>query len=180
MVIVVIKIVEMKIALIKIGRVIFCLSVCAQLFGCASNLSSETSVPVVDSNPTAQASDAVPSAVGGSESSDLPTHTELYSPGLPPAKVPAPPAMGTAVASLVAQASSQYQAKNYPAAIATAERGLRIDRRAPELYLLLAKSYLQLSNIPLAQQFVQQGIRYAQSGSEIALSLLRVKNTLPH
>lgn len=83
-----------------------------------------------------------------------------------------------AVNSLVQQAKAQYAAKNYAGAIATAERGLRIDRRAAELYLVLAQSYLQQANLQVAQQFVQQGIRYSQAGSEVAQSLLALRDQL--
>jgi tetratricopeptide (TPR) repeat protein len=159
----------------NILKLILWLSLCSQLFGCASHPTSESSVPVVDSYPATQTPN-----VSTPEMGDLPIESAPERPKLPPVKPQAAPGTGNAVVSLIAQANVQYQAKNYQAAIATAERGLRIDRRAPELYLILAKSYVQLSNIPLAQQFVQQGIRYAQTGSDIALSLLKVKNTLPH
>ena len=59
-----------------------------------------------------------------------------------------------------------------------AERGLRIDRRASELYLVLAQSYLQLAMPQQAEQFVQQGLRFAQSGSSVAESLMRVLDIL--
>lgn len=95
----------------------------------------------------------------------------------PPAPPPQP-AVNPAVSSLVNQARAQYNARNYQVAIATAERGLRIDRRAPELYLILAQSYLQLSMPQQAEQFVQQGLRFAQSGSSVAESLLRVREIL--
>lgn len=89
-----------------------------------------------------------------------------------------PPLVNPAVTSLINQSRAQYNARNYPAAIATAERGLRIDRRTPELYLLLAQSYLQQSNAPQAKQFVQQGLRFAQPGSPVAESLRRVEEIL--
>lgn len=83
-----------------------------------------------------------------------------------------------AVTSLVQQAKAQYNVKNYAGAIATAERGLRIDRRAAELYLILAQSYLQQANKQVAQQFVQQGIRYAQAGTDVAQNLLSLRDKL--
>jgi len=83
-----------------------------------------------------------------------------------------------AINSLIQQAKTQYAAKNYAGAIATAERGLRIDRRAAELYLILAQSYLQQANTQVAQQFVQQGIRYSQAGTEVAQSLLVLRDKL--
>jgi tetratricopeptide (TPR) repeat protein len=82
------------------------------------------------------------------------------------------------VSSLVLEARAQYQAQAYQAAIATAERGLRIDRQAGELYLLLAQSYVQLALPQQARMFVQQGLRYAQQGSEVAEGLARVQAIL--
>jgi tetratricopeptide (TPR) repeat protein len=78
----------------------------------------------------------------------------------------------------VSQARAQYQAKQYQAAIAIAERALRIDRRSPDVYLVLAQSYMQLANRQLALQFVQQGIRYAQAGTDLAQTLLQVRDSL--
>lgn len=83
-----------------------------------------------------------------------------------------------AVESLIRLARSQYQGQNYQAAIATAERGLRIDRRSADLYLLLAQSYVQLSLPQKAKMFVQQGLRYAQQGSEAAIGLARVQEVV--
>lgn len=83
-----------------------------------------------------------------------------------------------AVASLLSLARSQYQAQNYQGAIATAERGLRIDRRAADLYLVLSQSYLQLDQPHKAQMFVQQGLRYAPDGSDTSVSLLRLQRML--
>jgi len=89
---------------------------------------------------------------------------------------PVAPATHSAVDSLVKQARAQYLSRDYQNAIATAERGLRIDRRAADLYLVLAQSYIQLSLPQKATMFVQQGLRYAQQGSEVAEGLLRVQD----
>ena len=88
---------------------------------------------------------------------------------------PVAPVTNSAVDSLVKQARAQYAARDYQNAIATAERGLRIDRRAADLYLVLAQSYVQLALPQKATMFVQQGLRYAQQGSEAAEGLLRVQ-----
>lgn len=90
----------------------------------------------------------------------------------PPAQVQ--PSTSPAVVSLINQSRAQYNARNYQAAIATAERGLRIDRRSAELYLLLAQSYVQLARPQQAEQFAQQGLRYSIAGSSIAQALQRV------
>jgi tetratricopeptide (TPR) repeat protein len=97
-----------------------------------------------------------------------------------PAK-PTPPAVvmpNPAVESLTRQARAQYQSQNFQGAIATAERGLRIDRRSADLYLLLAQSYVQLSLPQKAKMFVQQGLRYAQQGSDAAYGLMRVQEII--
>jgi tetratricopeptide (TPR) repeat protein len=96
---------------------------------------------------------------------------------VPPVQRPEP-VINPAVTSLINQARAQYNARNYQVAVATAERGLRIDRRAAELYLILAQSYLQLALPQQAEQFAQQGLRYAQTGSLVAESLLRVREIL--
>jgi tetratricopeptide (TPR) repeat protein len=92
------------------------------------------------------------------------------------APVVAPP--NPAVQSLARQARSQYQARDYQGAIATAERGLRIERRAADLYLVLARSYLQLALPEKAKMFVQQGLRFAPQGSETANSLLSLQSNV--
>lgn len=99
--------------------------------------------------------------------------------GMPPEQAPVPvPSTSTAVTSLVNQARAQYNTRDYQSAIATAERGLRIDRRSAELYLILAQSYVQLAMPEKAGQFVQQGLRFAPSGSPVAESLRRVQGVL--
>lgn len=107
---------------------------------------------------------------------DLPSQEEDLPIEVVPSNVPA--VVNPAVQSLTDQAREQYNAHNYQTAIATAERGLRIDRRAPELYLVLAQSYLQLAMYSQAEQFVQQGLRFALSGSSVNDSLLGVRAIL--
>lgn len=82
-----------------------------------------------------------------------------------------PKPLNNALGSLISQAQNQFSDGDYQAAIATAERGLRIDRRTPELYLVLAKSYLQLGQGEQAAQFANQGLRYSTSGSREAGAL---------
>ena len=93
-----------------------------------------------------------------------------------PAPVVAPP--NPAIVSLSRQARSQYQARDYQGAIATAERGLRIERRAAELYLVLAQSYFQLALPEKAKMFVQQGLRFTPQGSETSNSLLSLQSSM--
>jgi Flp pilus assembly protein TadD len=92
---------------------------------------------------------------------------------------PAPAvALNPAALSLAKQARGQYQSQDYQGAIATAERGLRIERRAADLYLLLAQSYVQLGLPDRARMFVQQGLRFALPGTDAAEGLQRVKQIL--
>lgn len=73
----------------------------------------------------------------------------------------------SAVTSLVNQARDEYTHKNYSRAIALAERGLRINRRNPQLYLILAESYWQQLLPVQAKQFAQKGLRYSRKDSEV-------------
>lgn len=142
-----------------------------QLVGCAGHVRPEAEPPIVGSSvPIPRPEDKLPE--------------KPIEPVAPPAATPhtqapaAPAASSNATASLVSQARAQYQAKNYQGAVATAERALRIDRRSPEVYLVLAQSYIQLANTQLAMQFAQQGIRYSQAGTELAKTLTQVRDSL--
>ena len=151
---------------VKLLTVSFCCAL-LQLSGCATQTSTQEPAPVIDQAPTTpEPAVQIP---------EVPAPVTTPTPQPKPAG-PAP--TSNAVISLVTQARAQYAAKNYQAAVATAERGLRIDRRSPELYLVLAQSYVQLANKQLAQQFVQQGIKYAQAGTEVAQSLIKVRDNL--
>lgn len=107
-----------------------------------------------------------------------PVTAPATAPNTPPTTIAVPSAPApshSAVDSLIKQARSQYFAQDYQNAIATAERGLRIDRRAADLYLVLAQSYIQLALPQKAKMFVQQGLRYAPQHSDTANSLLRAQ-----
>jgi len=95
-------------------------------------------------------------------------------PGAVPKPVPSV-ALNPAAQSLAKQARQQYLSQDYQGAIATAERGLRIERRAADLYLVLAQSYVQLALPEKARMFVQQGLRFAAPGSDVAQGLARVQ-----
>lgn len=111
--------------------------------------------------PEAPAPDAAP-----------PTPDPSYNrPRLASAATTANKPQASAVASLISEAQRHYQQNNFTAAIATCERGLRIERRTPALYLVLAKSYLQQKQTGQAAQFANQGLRYSISGSEEAIAL---------
>lgn len=147
-----------------------CLMAAMVIVGCSATVTRDYP-PVKDSTTGSDAGGAV---------EDRAPDEVIVPPQQPDAETATPqqPLVNPAVTSLINQARAQYNARNYPAAIATAERGLRIDRRTPELYLVLAQSYLQQSNPQQAQQFVQQGLRFAQPGSPAAESLNRVQDIL--
>jgi tetratricopeptide (TPR) repeat protein len=123
----------------------------------------------------------LPPVIESGETRESPWPQEELPPVSPPQEQApeTPPAMpNSAVTSLINQSRSLYNSHDYSAAIAAAERGLRIDRRAPELYLVIAQSYVQLGQSAQAEQFVQQGLRYAQPGSPVSESLQRVRRIL--
>ena len=145
--------------------------VATQLFGCASNVRTQEELPTVnDSGAVPRPEDQLP------EKPVEPVAPPPFAPRVPAPVVPN--ASSNATASLVSQARAQYQAKNYQGAVATAERALRIDRRSPEVYLVLAQSYVQLANKQLAMQFAQQGIRYSQAGTDLAKNLAQIRDSL--
>ncbi len=147
------------------------LFIATQLVGCAGHVRPESTPPVIESSePAVKPEDKLP---------EKPPEPIAPPPVVPQTQAPVPNASSNATASLVAQAKAQYQAKNYQGAIATAERALRIDRRSPDVYLVLAQSYVQLANTQLAMQFVQQGIRYSQAGTELAKTLVQIRDSLP-
>lgn len=117
-----------------------------------------------------------PTSGANSPSATTPPPVVQPQPGVVPRPTPGAAAtLNPAAISLAKQARGQYQAQDYQAAIATAERGLRIERRAPDLYLVLAQSYLQLGEAQKAAMFAQQGLRFAPQGSDVASGLLQVR-----
>ncbi len=92
-----------------------------------------------------------------------------------PPDVDAPPARhpsDRAVTDLILSSQSEYDKGDWQSAIAVAERALRIDRRQPSVYLLLAKSYRAMGETKQALQFVEQGQRYLRdNNSDIAKEL---------
>jgi tetratricopeptide (TPR) repeat protein len=71
------------------------------------------------------------------------------------------------VESRVVQANNELQRKRYEQAINLAEQGLRIDRKEPRLYLVLAQAYQSLANKQQAVYFAKQGLRYAQKNTPV-------------
>jgi predicted Zn-dependent protease len=78
------------------------------------------------------------------------------------------------VENLVEQANRAFNFKNYQSAINLAERGLRVDRKEPRFYLVLAESYRALNNKQQSVYFAKQGLRYVKKQGVVyqQLSLL--------
>lgn len=110
-------------------------------------------------------------ALGGCASyTPLPEQTEQQPASLPAPAIPQQEPE-RAVDRLLQESRSQLAARDWQAAIASAERGLRIDRREAELYLLLAEGYRGLGNADRSVQFARQGLRYAGANSPVARAL---------
>ena len=118
-------------------------------------------------------SDSAPAPIYGAAKSGVAANSQeqtevaSLSPVRPDAQKTAVPIVGR----LVAQANRQVGAAEYKKAINTAERGLRINRKEPRLYLALAKAYRGLSNARQSSYFASQGLRYAQKGGEVFFQL---------
>ncbi len=104
-----------------------------------------------------------PPAEGGRSESKVPTADQESD--------STPERGSSAVSSLIQAARKAYQNGDYSGAIASSERGLRIDRREPELYLLLAQSYLALARPAQAEQFARQGLRHSGSDTLVSRTL---------
>lgn len=87
-----------------------------------------------------------------------------------PAEVEAP-RTPSAVDTLLSTARRQYDAGQYEAAVATAERALRMERGNAEIYLVIGHSYLALLQTELAGQFARQGLSFAAAGSSVRQQL---------
>lgn len=79
-----------------------------------------------------------------------------------------------AVAGLLQDAWGHYHRDNYDAAIAIAERAQRLDARNPEVYLVLASSYLAQAQLNLAEQLVRKGIAFSGADSGVRGRLQQV------
>ncbi|MDO8345193.1 MAG: hypothetical protein Q7T48_18470 [Cellvibrio sp.] len=131
------------------------------IVGCATSTQQPQTSPSVVDRPTSVVKPGEPAVV-------------QPQPGAVPKPVPVV-SLNPAAQSLAKQARQQYLSQDYQGAIATAERGLRIERRAADLYLVLAQSYVQLALPEKAKMFVQQGMRFAAPGSDVAQGLARVQ-----
>ena len=89
-------------------------------------------------------------------------------------EVPVTVAKGV-VDQLLGQAEASRQQQDWNGVIAVAEQGLRINRRMPQWYMLLAESYLAMQQLQRANAFVMQGQRYCQSASKQCAELLQLQ-----
>ena len=64
------------------------------------------------------------------------------------------------VEKLIDQSNQSLDNDRFDQAIDLAEQGLRVDRKEPRLYLVLAKTYTAKGNRQQANYFAQQGLRY--------------------
>ncbi len=72
--------------------------------------------------------------------------------------------MPVAAQNLLRSAQKAYKSGDYAAAIASAERGLRISRTSAELLMVLARSYEARQDFDQARVFAQRGRRYSTQG----------------
>ncbi len=76
-----------------------------------------------------------------------------------------------AVSSLLQDGWTYYRVKNYPRAMAIAERAQRLDPQRAEVYLLLASSDFAQGKRGLAEQLAQRGLSFSQSDATIRRKL---------
>ena len=81
--------------------------------------------------------------------------------------------VNSAVEDLLRSGEELYDARDYDAAIAIAERALRIDRLNPRIYLLIAKSYWAKGAYGEASQTARQGLQYSAERSTVRGELER-------
>lgn len=110
--------------------------------------------------------DTIPPAPVANERVDAPTQAKSV-----PIYQEATPQTLPIVERLFQQADAALQARNWQQAIALAEKGLRIERKEPRYYWVLATAYAQLSDKKQSQNFARQGLRYTSKDSRLARQL---------
>ena len=78
------------------------------------------------------------------------------------------------VEKLVKQSNGALSYQRYDKAINLAERGLRIDRKDPRFYLVLARAYRALNHKKQSVYFAKQGLRYTVKNSREQALLKRL------
>ena len=141
----------------------------AWLSGCAVIPPESSAPPIVQREPVPAPPTAEPEPVTAPErvAGSAPIVAQSASRGEPDGN--------PAIDSLLSSGNQSYTAGNYDAAIATAERALRIDRLDPRVYLLLARSYWAKGAYPQANQSARQGLQYSEEGSLIREQLERFR-----
>lgn len=89
----------------------------------------------------------------------------------PPPRPAPPPVAPDAVAALVAEARAAAASGRHDAAAVLAERAQRIDPRAPEPYLVLARAHQARGQTAQARQFALKGIASSRAGSPVRAEL---------
>jgi hypothetical protein len=121
------------------------------LSACTTQAPSHSGVEVVDVRPPAR------------EPVSLPPTTNIAVPD-------------DAINELLTQSARWISAKDWWQAIEVAERGLRLDRREPKFFAILAKSYNALGEQGRAADFAQQGLRFCEPNSLIFKELSNYMN----
>ncbi|GIX31496.1 MAG: hypothetical protein KatS3mg124_1968 [Porticoccaceae bacterium] len=98
-------------------------------------------------------------------------------PGPPPAPPPAERVL-PAVSALLAEGWKRQRAGDLAGAIALGERALRIDPRAPEVYLLLATAHRAAGREGQALELARRGLAWAPRGSRVRLRLEALRDEL--
>jgi Flp pilus assembly protein TadD len=75
---------------------------------------------------------------------------------------------------ILQSAQQKIAAKDSEGAIVLAEKGLRIDRKDPQFYIVLARAYKQLGDKQQSSYFARQGLRYVRKGSAEYQTLKRL------
>ncbi|MCE2027544.1 hypothetical protein [Sessilibacter corallicola] len=122
-------------------RIFFVIITCAGAVGCATT-GSNSSAPIIPGQEQGQAT--------GSKTPP------------PPAQAPVN-STSRVIDDLLAKGKRALSSKQPMLAIEQAERGIRIDRTEPELYLLLARAYDALGEVTKAANFARQGLRYVSN-----------------
>lgn len=88
-----------------------------------------------------------------------------------PARPVPPPVAADAVATLVGDARRAAAEGRHEAAVALAERAQRLDPRAPEPYLVLARAHQALGRAAQARQLALRGLASSPPGSGVRADL---------
>lgn len=113
-----------------------------------------------------------PSSLGANSSLDEPENTARPNITNPDKKVVTQSVSkpSRAIQNLISESNQLLAKGEWEAAIAIAERGIRIDRTVPELYLAIARGYEGLADMPRARQFAHQGLRYVANPDDVEIA----------